>query len=120
MTAMEAVESAKSSGTVSGAADDVLYRAVERLEIMIEKLTKREHKELDREAPLLACGGGVAIGYDEMYDAYIKREGCRIREDWECYGNYDTMFAIEWKKLETEYVRNHEPEPQRFKPDWRW
>lgn len=120
MTAMEVVEKAKKSGTVGGVADEMLYTAVERLEIMIQKHTGMPLKEFNTEEPLYACGGGVAVGYDDMYDIYVKREACRIREDWECYGNYNALFDIEWEKFKKEYLRNNKPAGKVFGPDWRW
>ncbi len=120
MNAREVVEKAKKSGTVGGVANDMLYYALERLEIMIQKLTGTHFKEFEKEVPLLACGGGVAVGFDDMYDLYVKREACIIREDWECYGNYNALFDIEWEKFRKEYIRNRKPHQQGFIPDWRW
>ncbi len=120
MTAREVVEKAKKSGTVGEVADDMLYTAVERLELMIQKHTGKEFREFEKEVPLFACGGGVADGYDDMYDMYVKREGCYIREDWECFKNYDALFNIEWDKFKKEYLRNNKPAGQGFSPDWRW
>lgn len=120
MTAMEVVEKVKKSGTVGGVDDEMLYTAVERLEIMIQKYTGKPNKEFDAEEPLLACGGGVEVGYDDMYDLYAKREACYIREDWECFGNYDALFKVEWEKFKKEYLRNNKPAGQGFSPDWRW
>ena len=43
--------------------------------------------------------------YEKMYDAAVKREACRLCEQWNNYGNYDAIFAIEWEKLKAEIVR---------------
>lgn len=120
MTAREVVEKAKKSGTVGGVADDMLYVAVERLETMIQKHTGIQFKEFDKEAQLYAAGGEITKGYDAMYDAYVKREGCYIREDWECYGNYDAVFNLEWEKFKKEYLKNNKPKGGSFTPDWGW
>lgn len=120
MTAREVVEKAKKSGTVGGVADDMLYTAVERLELMIQKHTGIQFREFDKDVSLYADGGEVANGYDKLYDIYVKREACYIREDWQCYGNYDAMFDIEWTKFKKEYLRNHKPSGGSFTPDWGW
>jgi hypothetical protein len=118
MTGREAVEIVKKvNGNV---AEDVLFRALERLEIMIEKYTKREHREFDAEATLYACGGDVCDGYDDMYTLYLKREAALQLEDRDCYASYDAMFALRWSEFMKEFVRGHKSENQSFSPDWRW
>ena len=117
MTAREAVDKAKK---VSSAAEDVLFDACERLELEIEKYAEREHAEFKKDGVLLAAGGAVADGYDKMYTAYIKSEGALSMEDWDCYNNYNAIFAIEWEKLAKEIVRKRESSKSRFTPDWRW
>lgn len=120
MTAREIVERAKKSGTVDGVSDDMLYAALERLELMIQKYTGIQFKEFNKDVPLYATGGEITDGYDEMYDNYVKREACKIREDWQCYGNYDALFNEEWSKFKKEYVRNNKPSGGSFTPDWGW
>ena len=120
MTAREVVEKAKKSGTVGGVADDMLYTAVERLELMIQKQTNTQFKEFNKDVPLYVAGGEIASGHDNLYDVYVKREACYIREDWQCYGNYDAIFNIEWEKFKKEYIINHKPSGGSFTPDWGW
>lgn len=119
MNAFEVVEKAKKSGTVDGVEDEALYKAVERLELMIQKHTGSKFREFDKNNTLLACGE-IADGYDNMYDRYLKLEACLIREDWNCFGNYETLFNIEWDKFKKEYLRNHMPASGSFTPDWEW
>ncbi len=117
MTAREAVDKAKK---VSSASEDVLFDACRRLEIEIEKYAGREHAEFEKDGVLLAAGGAVAKGYDKMYTAYLKGEGALSMEDWDCYNNYNAIFAIEWEKLAKEIVRKRESAKSTFTPDWRW
>lgn len=117
MNAIKAVEIAKKvSGDVS---EDILYRACERLEMMIEKYAKLPHKEFNKEADLIAAGG-VYNGYDDLYTIYLKREAALAVEDWDCFSSYDALYAIKWSDLCREIVRTHKPEAQSFGPDWRW
>ena len=147
MNAIKAVEIAKKvSGDVS---EDILYRACERLEMMIEKYAELklcnrckniklndENKcenystdkngkcqkyefKFDKEAPLIAAGG-VYNGYDDLYTIYLKREAALAVEDWDCFSSYDALYAIKWSDLCREIVRTHKPEAQSFGPDWRW
>ena len=117
MNAIKAVEIAKKvSGDVS---EDILYRACERLEMMIEKYAELSHKEFDRNALLIAAGG-VYNGYDDLYTIYLKREAALCIEDWDCFSSYDALFAIKWSDLCKEIVMTHNPEAQSFGPDWRW
>ena len=118
MTAEEIVT--KASKGNKAVANDTLYDAVQRLEIMIEKYASIEHRKFEKKNTLLACGGGIAIGYDEMYDAYVKREASKNTEDWDCYGTYDAIFNIEWEKLKAEIVRTTPKPKTSFAPDWRW
>lgn len=120
MTAREVVEKAKKSGTVDGVADEMLYVAVERLELMIQKLARIQFKEFEKDVPLYAAGGEITNGFDKMYDAYVKSEGCYIREDWQCLGNYETIFQQEWEKFKKEHLKNRKPEGGSFTPDWGW
>ncbi len=118
MTGRDIVESVKKIYDSVG--DDVLFRAVERLERMIEKAVGAKHKNFEKEALLLGCGGGVTDGYDDMYNAYVNREAARSIENWECYGNYDSIFALRWVDFNKEVVRTHKSEKKEFGPDWRW
>lgn len=118
MTAREAVEIAKKVN--SSVSDDVLFRALARLEKMIERLTGREEREFQKEGKLLACGGGVCDGYDDMYTVYLKREAALSIEDWDCYSSYDTIFALRWTDFLKEHTKTHRSENKAFGPDWRW
>lgn len=117
MNAVKAVDIAKKVN--SEVSEDILYRACERLEGMIEKYAKLTHKKFDKEAELIAAGG-VYDGYDDLYTIYLKREAALSVEDWDCFGSYDALFALKWNDLCREIVRTHEPEAQSFGPDWRW
>ena len=119
MKAIELKERVQKSGSGANIADNVLLNAIERLEIMIENYAHLEHREFNKENVLLACGGGIAIGYDRLYDSYLNREASLIREDWDCYGNYDAVFALEWEKLKKEIERGRVPSRRSFFPDWR-
>lgn len=118
MTGREAVEIVTKVN--NSVAEDVLFRALKRLERMIEKYTGREHREFEDEGVLLGCGGGVCDGYDDMYTVYLKREAALSIEDWDCYASYDAIFAIKWSEFMKEFVRGHQSENQSFSPDWRW
>ena len=118
MTGRKAVEIAKKVN--NSVSEDIFFRALERLERTIEKHTGREHREFDEDNTLLACGGGVCDGYDDMYTVYLKREAALSIEDWDCYGSYDAIFAIKWSEFMKEFVREHKSENQSFTPDWRW
>jgi hypothetical protein len=116
MNAIKAVDIAKKvSGEVS---EDILYRACERIEMMIEKYAELPHKEFNKEADLIAAGGKYD-GYDDLYTIYLKREAALSIEDWDCFSSYDSLFAIKWSDLCREIVQTHNPEAQSF-GDWRW
>ena len=116
MNATEAVNIAKKVN--SEVSEDVFFRACERLEKDIAKLAKIKNFVFDKEKSLIAAGG-VYDGYDDLYTAYLKREGSLAIEDNEWYSNYDTMFALRWASLQAEIVRTHKGENQSFS-DWRW
>lgn len=114
MKASDLVERVKKESCAENVANDVLYDALKRLEISIAKKADKEECEFDRDAELYACGGGVADGYDDMYSAYLKGEACRVREDWECYGNYDSIFVMRYVELCKEIIRNRPPKRYTF------
>lgn len=105
MNAENIIKRARLHTAIGEVSDDVLFGAIEEVERDIEKYAEREHREFITKEDLLACGGGVAIGYEKMYDSVVKREACRLCEQWDNYGNYDAIFAIEWEKLKAEIVR---------------
>ena len=109
MKVYEAIERAQKGGCASSTPKDVLMDAVKRLEKQISDKTEVAHGDIDDDTVLLACGGGVADGYDDMYDAYLKREASRYCEAWENYGNYDAVFAIRFRELSKEIIRNRKP-----------
>ncbi len=114
MKGFEAIERAKSSGSAANISNDILNDALARLEREIGCKAELPFREYDKEEELYACGGGVAVGYDDMYDSYLKREASRIREDWDCYGNHDTIFNIRYTELCKEIIRNRKPKRFEF------
>ena len=109
MKVYEAIERAQKGGCASSTPKDVLMNAVKRLEKQISDKAEIMFSNIDDNTVLLACGGGVADGYDDMYDAFLKREASRFCEAWENYGNYDTVFAIRFRELSKEIIRNRKP-----------
>ena len=114
MKGFEAIERAKSGGSAANVANDILRDALARLEREIGCKAEIPFREYDEEQALYACGGGVADGYDDMYVAYLKREASLVREDWDCYGSYDTVFNIRYTELCKEIIRNRKPKRFQF------
>lgn len=119
MTAKEIVNKARQGN--KSVAEDVLLGAVERLEIMIEKETGLSHREFDKDAELYAASPkGITDGYDDMYENYIKREVSHKLEDWDCYGNYDALFAIRWSQFAAEMIRKNGSRNIANANGWNW
>ena len=114
MKGYEAIERAKKSGAVSNIANDELNDALARLERQIGCRAEVPFREYDSEQELYGCGGGVSSGYDDMYITYLKREASFIREDWDCYSNYDTVFNMRFTELCKEIIRNRKPKRYEF------
>lgn len=114
MKLSEAIDRAKSSGCAENVPRDVLRDAIVRLEKMIAEKAEVEIEELTDGSVLLACGG-VAEGYDDMYDAYLKREASRICEAWDNLGNYDALFSMRYTELCKEILRNRKPKRFEFR-----
>lgn len=121
MKAYELIERVKKGGSAENVESERLLDAVKRIEerIAVRAEIKEEgilrDAQNDKEKVLYACGGGVAEGYNDMYEAYLNREACAIREDWDCYGNYDSIFTMRFKELCREIIRGREPKRFSFK-----
>lgn len=109
MKVYEAIDRAKQGGCAANVANDVLKSALARLEKQIADKAEVGEARIDDETVLLACGGGVADGYDDMYNSYLKREASCVCEAWENYGNYDTLFVMRYGELCKEILRKREP-----------
>lgn len=115
MKLSEAIDRAKSNGCAENVSRDILRDAIVRLEKMIAEKAEVEIGALTDNSVLLACGGGVAEGYDDMYDAYLKREASRICEAWDNLGNYDALFSMRYAELCKEILRNRKPKRFEFR-----
>lgn len=115
MTALEIVEKVKKSGSAENIEADSLYIALKSLERRIRERAEVPESEFNKDSVLYACGGGIAEGYEDMYSAYLNREACRIREDWDCYGNYDALFLERYKDLCKEIIRKRTPKRFSFR-----
>ena len=115
MKVIEVIQRAKDSGCAENVSKDILMDSISRLERQIAKKAEKAFSEINNESVLLACGGGVAEGYDDMYDSYLKRVASRICEAWENYGNYDTVFAIRYQELCKEIIRSRTPKRYEWK-----
>lgn len=115
MKAYELIEIVKRGGSAEQIEAEMLYEALSNIESRIEQKAEIPKRDFDREETLYACGGGVAEGYNEMYITYLKREACRIREDWECFNIYDAIFSTRFGDLCKEIIRNRKPKSYSFK-----
>ena len=117
MNATEIVEIAKKVN--SEVKEDVFFKACERLEKMICKYAGIKDYTFSKDKPLIAAGG-VYDGYDDLYEAYLKREASLKMEDWSTFSSYDALYALRWSDLCKEIVRKHRPESSQSFSDWRW
>ena len=120
MTGREIIERSKKITSVAKVGEDILIDALKRLEIMIEKYAGREHTEFDEEKNLLACGGGISKEYDELYEAYVKREAHKVLEDWDCFEKYDSIYLARWSALREEITRTTKSKDTSIQQDWNW
>jgi hypothetical protein len=117
MNATEVVEIAKKVN--SEVKEDAFFKACERLEKMICKYANIKDYTFINDKPLIAAGG-VYDGYDDLYEAYLKREASMAVEDRSWFSSYDAIFALRWGDLCREIVRKHKPESAQSFSDWRW
>ena len=119
MKAREIIERARQGN--KSVPEEVLKGAVARLEIMIEKEAGLPHREFDDDAELYAeSDKELTVGYDDMYENYIKREIAHKLEDWDCYGNYDAIFAIKWSQFAAEMIRKNGSRNIANANGWNW
>ena len=115
MKVYELIEKVKKGASAAQIESEMLYEALSSIESRIGDKAELPKKELDKEHILYACGGGVADGYTDMYSAYLDREACRIREDWNCFNIYDTIFNARYEELCKEIIRKRKPKSYSFK-----
>jgi hypothetical protein len=115
MKAYELIEKVKKGASAAQIESEMLYEALSSIESRIGHKAELPKKELDKDDVLYACGGGVADGYTDMYSAYLDREACRIREDWDCFNIHDAIFNARYEELCKEIIRNRKPKRYSFK-----
>ena len=133
MKVYELIERVKKGGSAENIEGERLLDAVRRIERRIEErasligdrsisVTPADYRNVPvpegesfKEKVLYACGGGVSAGYEDMYEAYLNREACAIREDWECFNVYDAIFTARFKDLCKEIIRNRTPKRFSFR-----